>query len=450
MSPRTSPLPEIWPLKHSLRGRRFDAEPEEVASRQAEGLRRVVAYAWANVPYYRRLFDRGGISPRDIRSIDDLSRIPLTSKRDLRICPPNDVLSSRAKRSGLLVFQTSGSTGIPITIHESRTESLVFNLIKFRTLRALGLNWRDKMIKVQNRGYVHRPLSWRVLQRFGLLRQEDIHSDSPHQVASVLAGKTADILTGYTGNLARVAQILADRPDLKLKPRFVVGGSDTLTPFFRRQIQTTFRAPLRDTYICREAGMIAWECPVSGRYHVEDDHLIVEVLKDGIPARPGEQGEVVVTSLVRRTMPFIRYRLDDFAMIAGGECPCGRRSVRFDRVLGKTQDYFWLPGGVEFNPWPISGLWMSRAPWILQLELVQEEEGLIILRIVPSSPPPQPEAAALIDETRKIFGPGIDFRLELVEDIKPDAGGKFRVHRSLVRSIHDDPRSAMFATKTEA
>jgi phenylacetate-CoA ligase len=439
MGPRTSPLREIWPLKHILRGRRFDAEPEEVAARQAEGLRRVVAEAWVNVPYYRRLFDRAGISPDDIRSIDDLTRIPLTSKRDLRMCPPDDVLSGRARRSGLLVFQTSGSTGIPMTIHESRTESLVFNLIKCRTLRALGLKWRDKMIKVQNRGYVHRPLSWRVLQKFGLLRQEDIHSDSPQQVASVLAGKTADILTGYTGNLARVAQILADRPDLKLHPRFVVGGSDTLTPFFRRQIQRTFRAPLRDTYICREAGMIAWECPLSGRYHVEDDQVIVEVLKDGLPARPGEQGEVVVTSLVRLTMPFLRYRLDDMAVIALGDCPCGRRSLGFERVLGKSQDYFWLPGGVEFNPWPISGLWMSRAAWILQFELVQEEPAAIVLRIVPSFFPPPSEAAALIEETRKILGPGIDFRLELVEDIQPDAGGKYRIHRSLVRSIYDEP-----------
>jgi phenylacetate-CoA ligase len=355
------------------------------------------------------------------------------------MCPVDDVLSGRAKKSGLLAIKTSGSTGIPMTIYESRVESFLLNLIKFRTLRALGLTWRDKMIKVQNRGYVHRPFSWRALQKFGLLRQEDIHSDSPRQVASVLAGKTADILTGYTGNLVRVAQILADRPDLGLKPRFIVGGSDTLTPFFRSQIQAIFNAPIRDTYICRETGMIAWECPVSGRYHVEDDHLIVEVLKDNIPALPGEQGEVVVTSLVRRTMPFIRYRLDDFAMISRGDCPCGRRSLGFDRVLGKRQDYFWLPGGVEFNPWPISGLWMSRAPWILQFELVQEEPAAIVLRVVPSFPPPPPEVAALIDETRKILGPGIDFRLELVEAIKPDASGKFRIHRSLVRSIYEDP-----------
>lgn len=399
----------------------------------------IFAEAWANVPYYRRLFDRAGITPRDIRSLDDLPKIPITSKRDLRMCPPNDVLSGRAKRSGLLAIKTSGSTGIPMTIYESRAESFLLNLIKFRTLRALGLTWRDKMIKVQNRGYVHRPLSWRALQKFGLLRQEDIHSDSPQQVASILAGKTADVLTGYTGNLVRVAQILADRPDLTLKPRFIVGGSDTLTPFFRSQIQAILKAPIRDTYLCREAGMIAWECPVSGRYHVEDDHVIVEVLKDDIPARPGEQGEVIVTSLVRRAMPFIRYRLDDIAVMARGDCPCGRRSVGFDQVLGKRQDYFWLPGGVEFNPWQISGLWMSRAPWILQFELVQEEEGLIILRVVPSSPPPALEAAALLDESRRILGPGIDFRLELVEGIKPDAGGKFRIHRSLVRSIYDYP-----------
>jgi phenylacetate-CoA ligase len=324
-----------------------------------------------------------------------------------------------------------------MTIHESRAESFLFHVVKLRTLLALGLTWRDKMIKVQNREYVHRPFSWRMLQKFGLLRQEYIHSAAPREVASLLAGKTADVLSGYTGNLARVAQILSGQPGLKLRPRLIIGGAETLTPFFRKQIEATFQAPLRDTYLCREVGMIAWECPTSGRYHVEDDHLIVEVLKDGLPARPGDQGEVVVTSLVRRTMPFLRYRLDDVAVIAGGDCPCGRRSMLFKRVLGKTQDYFWLPGGVEFNPWPISGLWMSRAGWILQLELVQEEPAAIVLRAVPCFPPPPSEVASLAEETRKMLGPGIDFRVELVDDIKPDAGGKFRIHRSLVRSIHD-------------
>jgi len=424
-----------------VRSRRPDAGPEEVASRQAERLRRLVAEAWANVLYYRRLFDRAGISPGDIRSLDDLSRIPITSKRDLRMCPAEEMLSRRVNRNGLQAIKTSGSTGIPVTIYETRGESFLLHLVKLRTLRALGLRWRDRMIKVQNRGYIQGPLSWRALQKLGFLRQEDIHSDTPQQVAAALAGRTADVLTGYTGNLVRVAQILAGRPDLKLKPRFIVGGSETLIPMFRTQIQSTFQAPLRDTYICREAGMIAWECPVSGRYHVEDDHLIVEVLKDGRFARPGEQGEVVVTSLVRRAMPFIRYRLDDLAVIAGGDCPCGRRSAGFEQVSGKRQDYFWLPGGVEFNPWPISGLWMRRAPWILQFELVQEEAAAIVLRVVPSFPPPPAEAAGLVEETRKLLGPGIDFRLEWTEDIKPGADGKFRIHRSRVRSIYDQSPS---------
>ena len=336
-------------------------------------------------------------------------------------------------------IKTSGSTGVPMTLYGTRSEYLLLNIIKFRALRALGLKWRDKMIKVQNRAYVHRPLPWKLLQKVGLLRQEDIHSASPQEVASWLAEKNADVLSGYSGNLARVAQILAGRPDRKLRPRLIIGGADTVTPFLRRQIESTFQAPFLDTYLCMESGLIAWECPVSGRYHVEHDHLIVEVLKDGRPARPGERGEVVITSLVRRAMPFIRYRLDDFALVAGGDCPCGRRSALLEGVLGKRQDYFWLPGEVEFNPWTISGLWTGRAAWILQFQLVQEKPASIVLRIVPAAPPPPDEASALAAETRKILGPGVDFRMELVEDIKPDVGGKFRIHRSLVRSLYDDP-----------
>ena len=429
------PFLDLW----FPRSRRLS--PNDRSSGQAARLRRTLEHARSSVPYYRRLFDRAGITPDDVRTASDLNKIPVTTKQDMRAAPAADLLSTRVGRGDLIVARTAGSTGVPMTFYQTRAENFLLHLTKLKTLRSLGLAWGDRMIKVQNREYVTRPSSWLSIQRLGVLRQEIVASTTAEAVAAELAGKNADVLTSYNGMLARLAQVLACRENLALKPRFLVGSADVLTPFMRSQIKATFKAHIWDTYLSREFGVIAWECPSSGQYHVAGDHLIVEVLKDGAPCRPGEEGEVIVTSLISRAMPFIRFKLDDIVTLSAAACPCGRRVMSFDKLLGKKQDYFWLPGGVEFNPWRLSALWMSRADWILQFELIQEALESIVLRIVPAWPPPAKDVEALLQESRMLLGPGIDFRLELAADIKPAPGEKFRVHRSLVRSFYDDPKA---------
>lgn len=435
-----TPFPDVLRAADILRHGRRPLDPDETSSTQAKRLAVIVAYARKNVPYYRRLFDGAGPGSSHIQTLDDLGKIPVTTKLELKAAPIEDLLSAEFCSDDLFVFMTSGATGVPLAIFQSRSENFLLHLVKLRTLRALGLRWRDRMIKVRNRAYTRRPAAWEALQGLGWLRQETVDSGTPEEVAAALRGKRADVLMGYTGTLARIAQIFAGEPDGTLRPRFLVGGSETMTPFLRSEIQKGFKAPVLDTYICQEAGMLAWECPVSGRYHVVDDTVVVEVLRDGVPCRPGEEGEVVVTSLVCRAMPIIRYRLDDRVRLAPGDCPCGRRGLALDRVLGKTQDYFWLPDGREFNPWNLSGLWMGRAPWIRQFEVIQETPGSVVMRIVPAGTPPPEEVEALAGESRGILGPGVGFRVEFVPEIKPSPGGKYRVHRSLVRSIYDNPR----------
>jgi len=419
-----------------LRRCRPHATPESTSARQMDRLRSLLRTARDNVPYYRRLLMQAGVDPSSFKSPGDLRRIPVTTKRDIRRHPSADFLSRRSRQGDLLRFQTSGATGIPLTVYQSRYENLLLLLIKARTLMFLGLRLRDKMIRIRRRAYERRPAAWRFLQSLGLLCLEAVDSETPERIADSLRGKRADVLMGYTGSLARAGRILSAEGDMTLRPRFLVGGSETMTPFLRAQIEGAFGAPVRDTYICQETGMIAWECPASGLYHVAEDSLIVELLKDGAPCGPGETGEVVVTNLLCRSMPFIRYNLEDLATLASRDCPCGRRGLSFKKIMGKRQDYFRLADGKEFNPWDISGLWMGRAPWILQFELVQEQADSVVMRIVPTRTPPPEEVDMLADESRRLLGRGADFRVEFVHRIEAGAGGKFHVHRSLVRSIH--------------
>jgi len=218
----------------------------------------------------------------------------------------------------------------------------------------------------------------------------------------------------------------------------IISGGDVLTAAIRRAIAEAFGAPVYDMYGSYEFGTIAWECPRAGGYHVADDGLVLEVLKGGRPAEPGERGEVVATQLHAFAAPFIRYRLGDSVTRGEPPCRCGAPFSTLLDVQGRIQDYLPLANGKLFQPRELMLLSLEQArPWVGQFQLTQERPDRVVLRIVPLIPPPPDAVAALERATRERLGPGIELEILLVPEIPLEADGKFRVARSLVTSIYD-------------
>ena len=404
---------------------------------QERRLRRVVEDACRYVPFYRRLFREAGLSPGDIRGLDDLPRVPMTSKKALKLAPPETWFDLRFDPARLIAFRTTGSTGIPFIIRRSAAEDFLFHCFRLRSLRSYGVRMRDRVMRARNGNLGHRPLSWRLVQAAGLFRQSVLDtSETPQQNAADLLRTRPDVLTGYNSTLAKLARIITLDHRTTVPLRMAVGGADMLTPLLRRQIQEAFQARIHDTYECQEIGFLAWECPDTGLYHVCDDNLIIEVLKDGRPAREGEPGEVVATSLHLRSMPFLRYQLEDIVTVGPSPCPCGLPFRTFRSIEAKKQDYFRLPGGDEFYPWAISLVVIDDAPWVQQFELVQERLDRMVLR-AEARPEPTPEVMGrLAARIRPILGPGVEFVIEVVPEIRPTPGGKFWTRRSLVNTMY--------------
>lgn len=411
---------------------------ETVRRYQERKLRLVVGHAYRRVPYYRSLFEKAGITPRDIRSLSDLAKLPATSKKDLRSAAPASCLSDDARPARLHVFRTTGSTGIPLVLKRSGIEDFLFHLFRMRAIRYYGLRSRDRVIRIRS-GFEYVPPSWRLSKALGFFRQAILDTgDSPQKNAADLLATRPDVLTGYNSCLARIARIIVSDLGTTLPLRFAVGGADMLTPLLRRQIRNTFNAPIYDTYECQEVGFIGWECRETGLYHVCDDNLIIEVLKDDLPAGEGEQGEVVVTSLHLKAMPFIRYRLEDIVTVGPPACPCGLPFSTLRAIEAKKQDYFLLPGGRELYPWAIALLLVDNAPWIMQFELVQETTDRVVMRAEARPRPSPGDLDLLAEKVRRLLGAGVDFRIEIVPELETRPGGKFWVRRSLVASIYDE------------
>ena len=425
----------LWTLLSS--GRHARLTRERLSAYRDRSLRRIVRHAYENVPYYRDLFDRTGISAADIRTAGDLALVPLTEKRDLKAEPPERITARGLDPGKLTVRRTTGSTGELFTVLKSRSDEFLFHVFRLRVMWDFGLRPTDLMALISTRTPKDSPAVWRALQRVGVYRQDRIHvAEPPGRIARILLDRKPDVITGDSAVLDRVAVEIAGIRG-RYRPRFVVTGSEMLTPFMRRRIIEGFGAPAYDTYNSEEVSVIAWECGKTGLYHVREDNVIVEVLKDGVPVKEGDRGEVIVTALHYRARPFLRYRLGDEVTRGPDVCPCGKPFPTLKEISGRAIDYLRLPGGRELFASALAILIYKHARWIERYEIVQEREGLVVLRAVPEVTPRPEELRTLKDLSSDCLGAGVEFRIELVQDIRPGPGGKFRIFRTKLGSPYD-------------
>jgi phenylacetate-CoA ligase len=416
------------------------ASRAELREFQDAQLRRLLVHAYERVPYYRKLFDRHRLHPRHVRGVVDLDLIPITTKQDLRARREADVVASGYDPSRLRTARTSGSSGEPFTVRRTVAEEKLQYLFTLRAFRALGVRAHDRRAAVALRRGSNRsrkPLG-RLLEALGLDRRLALNGlESPTELADSLRDYRPDVITGMPGMLCRVAEHLLELSDESIRPRLLVVGGEVLTPVMRRRLSDGFAAPVRQTYASHEFPLLGWECVHTGDFHTSDDGVIVEILKDGRPAEPGEQGEVVATNLHAYAMPFIRYRLGDLVTRGDERCACGRPFSSIGMIQGRTIDFFTLPGGRVLHPYDILASLISGGDgWIRQYQLLQERTDRIVLRVQPVERSVAEQVARVERSVERLLGPEVSFQVQLLDELPLEPSGKFRPCRSLVSGSH--------------
>jgi len=408
---------------------------ERIIAFQERRLRQLVRHAYENVPYYRRLFDDAGIKPRDIRRLADLEKIPVTTKATLQALGESEMISRGLSSSSLIKRQTNGSTGIPLTIWRQRAEQLLPALFLWRVRHDMGLSRGVRvtaLVKRSFRGVSQSVLarSLRRLQRLAGIRQwTRVDSTLPAaEMAKLLEESAPEVVTGYPSVLSRLAQYVADSKT-EIRPRLIISTAELLTPTVRERTENAFHAPVRDTYSCYEFGLVAWECPLGGTYHVCDDNVIVEIEnKDD-----SETGELIGTSLHFAAMPIIRYRLGDLVTRGPAQCRCGAPFSTISAIQGRTIDYFPLPDGSMLHPHLLAAaVWKGGFDWMHQYQVVQVQRDLVVMRVIARLAPTADQLRETQRAASEVLGPRVHFAVELVEEIPDDVSGKFCAYRSLV------------------
>jgi phenylacetate-CoA ligase len=329
--------------------RRLYWDRDKLRRYQEKRLRAVVKYAYDNVQFYNEKFKKAGIKPDDIKSLQDLSKIPITSKSELRRVRPQRLVSSEFELGKLKVVRTSGSTGEPFQIYICGAEDDWRKAIYMRANISCGQRPRDRWVVITGPHHFHDTTN--IQRRLGIFAQRcvSVFADVDQQVSFVMQ-QNPDILDGYSGSLFLLAQEFKKR-GLKVNPRIIFGTAELIDDWARRFIEDVFDAPYYDQFGCAEVDRSAWECPEKVGYHMDVDSVITQFVDaDGEEVSAGEKGEVVYTSLFNYAMPLIRYAVGDVGQPSDEVCPCGRVLPLMKVVEGKKDSFIFLSGRRIISP----------------------------------------------------------------------------------------------------
>lgn len=409
---------------------------DELVAIQLGALRRLLTHAYQNVPFHRRRFDAAGIAPTDIKSLDDLLRIPLLTRAEA-----NATLDER--RSTVPPFpevhkSTSGSSGVPLTFGYDWGSEHWRQAVRLRGYGWAGYRLGDRTLHYWGPAVTVPPLKKRAKIAVDRALRRETYMDCTRRdeaylrevVDTIRREKPQSVVcfAQSAGFLARYinAHGLRDWDDIP-----VICGAEPLFPQDRAALGEAFGTGVFETYGSREVMLMGAECPAHAGLHVPMENLIVEIVvtaPDGKQrhARPGEQGEVVVTDLHNFGMPFIRYVNGDLAT-AGPEarCSCGRALTRVGAIEGRKTDTLVDGAGNTVAGLLINVLMVPVAEAVQEFQCVQHKDRSITLKLVTTSHY-TPAIEAQLRESLRARISGVPIAIERVADIPAATSGKRR------------------------
>jgi len=401
--------------------------PAALRAYQDGCLRRVVARAHATVPYYRRLMDRAGVRPKDVRCAADLARLPITTKGDILANFPEGILSSARREGHYRQSTTSGSSGWRMPVYCDTTQLALFRLMELRQLWDLGYRPRDLMAYMRPEAP-----KGRHFQRLGLFRRAFVSILEPvERQAEALLRVRPQVVYVYPSSIYQVARELDGASARGLKLKFILSNSELLAGEVRAYLEDKFGCRVYDDYSCLEFQAIGFECRHQ-RLHQAADNAVVEVVDAaGRPLPPGEPGRLILTALHNFVMPYLRYDIGDVGALGREPCACGRGFPVIEGLAGRQDDFIVAANGELLNPRVVCRPFRA-SPALRQFQILQQADGAVTVRVAPSAQAGKGEAAAQAREAaRGAFPEGMRVSVEVTDQIETGAAGKHRAVRSL-------------------
>lgn len=366
-------------------------KPSDLRNLQEKMFKSVLKHAYENTAFYHRLYRQHGVRPDDIKSLDDVRRLPIVSKQDLRQCSVEERLSTSYDIGRCSQMRTSGSTGEPFTVY---LEPFAMSYLRALSLRRLFVYGYRPWYTIMNIGpFWAEPISTlkRRAVRSGFLNLLDAEAnhlsllDDPHENIPYLRAINPDVIWSPPSYLRLLAQAVRKLGVEDVRPRIIISSAEMLDRPTRALIESTFGAKVFDEYGAADVASraLAWQCAKREGYHINMDALYMEFVKNGEPVSAGEEGYIVATSLFRYATPTIRYMIGDVGIPSGEPCSCGRTFPLMKSLVGRSDDFLVMPDGRLVSPLSAIALLGRGVPGVQRYQIVQEKIDKIVVFIEP-------------------------------------------------------------------
>jgi phenylacetate-CoA ligase len=320
-----------------------------------------------------------------------------------------------------IVRRTNGSTGRPLRIYITSKDQQIRSLVELRSLMRLGLRARDFTVCVGP----ETPRKRRLHERLGFYDNDRISGNlPPEQQLEQLREMQPSVLWFYPTQLRALMQAANHRLRDHIRPRMLISSAEMFDDLLREQVRDDLGLEPHSAYGANEMGRVAMECPTREGLHINIDHVVLEAWKDGRPARPGEAGAALITTLNAQGMPLLRYRLGDNIRLLDKPCSCGSPLPLMALPEGRESEVIKLPSGRLLSVWAVSNLLREYVD-ILKFRIVQQELDVLEIELVTREPWPQERLRQIERRTLERLGEPVAVRARLMDELPVD-GVKFR------------------------
>lgn len=365
----------------------------EIHDFQLQKLRTILLHAYQHTSHYRSVFNALKLHPLDIKKISDLGNLPFLEKETIRQNLYSGLLADNHRKREIVKLTTSGSTSEPLSFFVDRHQLEMRFAATLRGMEWTGYRFGDRYARLWHQTI---NLTWSQILREQVdsffsnrlfIPAFQMSDAAIRKYLRVLSRFKPELMDGYADSfylLARTAQADDFR---KLRVNAVLSSASNLALSTRKLLKEYFGCEVFDKYGSREFSGIAYECPDHAGYHVVAENYIVEIVKNGRPALPGEVGEVIITDLNNYCFPFIRYRIGDLAIAVDNtvSCACGRELPKIGVIFGRTQTLIRSYNGVYMPGLFFAHLLKDFDYMIKKYEIEQLSITDIVLRVVPNT-----------------------------------------------------------------
>jgi len=403
---------------------------DQIKDYQNAKLASLVEHAYTHVPYYRKVMDERKLKPTDIRITEDLSKLPVVSRSDVKENLKDLVSKNHSKRE-LIMGHTSGTTGSPLTLMWDKDICLMKTVVDWRQKRIAGINIGDSMAFFLGRTIV--PLSqknppyWRHNKVLNHVFCSSWHLSKENLPSyfDMFESYSPKAIEGYPSTMYILANYLLSK-DRRFPLKAVFTSSETLFDYQRQAIEEAFQCELYDFYGMAERAVFATECEHHDGKHINMDFGIVEVLDGkGNPAEDGALGRIVATSFHNYGMPLIRYQTSDITSLKTGKCRCGRNFTMMENVTTKDEDIITSTDGRYISSSILNAL-THHMTSIIEHQIIQESRDRTVVKMVVSSDFTDNDSEFLINGLHGVLGEDMNIELEFVDEIPRTNAGKYR------------------------